>query len=169
MVAYVSLPHSYLGTGEEWLEFTGAGRATLSMMVWMAVWWLTEAVDISVTALLPLAAFPLCGVASMPAAAGPYAHPLIFLFMGGFLLALSMRRWRLDRRIALLTLRLVATSPANMVLGFMMATAMLSAFVSNTATAAMMLPIAMSVVHLAPSMSADQHGGCRGGACSGDR
>ena len=150
VLVFASLPTSYVGPGGQVQEFTAAGRATLALMVWMGVWWLSEAIDIAITALLPLAAFPLCGVATMPDAAGPYAHPLIFLFLGGFLLSLAMRRWHLDRRIALLTLRLVATSPSRMVLGFMIATAVLSAFVSNTATAAMMLPIAMSVVHLAP-------------------
>jgi sodium-dependent dicarboxylate transporter 2/3/5 len=150
LVAYWNLPHSYLGPDGRVMEFSSAGRATLAMMVWMALWWLSEAIDIAITALLPLAAFPLVGVARMPDAAAPYANPLIFLFMGGFLLSLSMRRWGLDRRIALVTLRLVATSPANMVLGFMIATAALSGLVSNTATAAMMLPIAMSVVRLAP-------------------
>ncbi len=150
LLAFLSLPHSFVGPEGRVSEFTTAGRATLAMMIWMAVWWLSEAVDIAITALLPLAAFPLFGVARMPAAAAPYAHPLIFLFMGGFLLSLSMRRWGLDRRIALVTLRLVATTPANMVLGFMIATAVLSGLVSNTATAAMMLPIAMSVVRLAP-------------------
>ncbi len=129
-------------------EFTAAGRATLAMMVWMAVWWLTEALDIEVTALLPLVAFPLLGVADMKAAAAPFANEIIFLFMGGFFLAASMTRWGLDRRVALLTVRMVGTSPASMVGGFMLATGLLSAFVSNTATCAMMLPIALSVINL---------------------
>ena len=129
-------------------EFTAAGRTTLAMMVWMAVWWLTEAIDIEVTALLPLVAFPLLGVADMKSAAAPFANEIIFLFMGGFFLAASMTRWGLDRRIALRTVRLVGTSPTRMVGGFMLATAMLSAFVSNTATCAMMLPIAVSVINL---------------------
>jgi sodium-dependent dicarboxylate transporter 2/3/5 len=136
-----------------------AGAACV--MAWMATWWLTEAIDISATALLPLALLPLVTFAAFPgdgvgaqakaaigAAAEPYASDVIFLFMGGFLLALSMQRWGLDRRIALITLRLVGTSPVNMVGGFMLATAVLSAFVSNTATAAMMLPIALSVIDL---------------------
>jgi sodium-dependent dicarboxylate transporter 2/3/5 len=117
-------------------------------MVWMAVWWLTEAIPISATALLPLVVFPLFGAATMEKAAAPYADPLIFLFMGGFLIALSMQRWGLDRRIALNTLRLVGTRPTHMIAGVMLATAVLSAFVSNTATTAMMLPVALSVIHL---------------------
>ena len=103
---------------------------------------------LEVTALLPLAAFPLLGVADMKSAAAPFANEIIFLFMGGFFLAASMTRWGLDRRIALRTVRLVGTSPTRMVGGFMLATAMLSAFVSNTATCAMMLPIAVSVINL---------------------
>lgn len=148
LLAYFFLPQAYEGSEGKMVEFTAAGRATLALMIWMAVWWLTEAVDIEVTALLPLATFGLLGISSMKAAAAPYADDTIFLFMGGFLLALSMQRWGLDRRIALITLRMVGTKPANMVAGFMIATSLLSAFVSNTATAAMMMPIAMSVIAL---------------------
>ncbi len=159
LVAGLLLPVEYKGVDGELVAFTAAGRVTLAMMVWMAVWWLTEAVDIEVTALLPLAAFPILGVASMQATASPYADKNIFLFMGGFILALSMQRWGLDRRIALLTLRMVGTKPANMVAGFMLATAVLSAFVSNTATAAMMLPIAMSVTALLKRQLGDEAAG----------
>lgn len=155
---YLLIPHEYRGANGHAVAFAAAGRATLALMVWMAVWWLTEAVDISVTALLPLALFPLTGVADMEVAAAPYAHPLIFLFMGGFLFALSIQRWGLSRRIALSTLRLVGTRPTNMIGGFMLTTAALSAFVSNTATAAMMLPIAMSVVELIRGSGADVDG-----------
>lgn len=147
-ICYAFLPHQYRDADQQLVPFTSAGRATLGAMSWMAIWWLTEAVEISVTALLPLALFPLLGVAGMKAASAPYADPLIFLFMGGFLFALAIQRWGLGRRIALNTLRLVGTRPTNMVAGFMLTTAVLSAFVSNTATAAMMLPIAMSVVEL---------------------
>lgn len=128
--------------------FSGAGRATVALMVWMAAWWLSEAVDVAVTALLPVALFPLLGIADIKTAAAPYASDLIFLFLGGFLIALAMQRWRLDQRIALLTLRLTGSEPHRMVAGFMLATALLSAFVSNTATAAMMLPIGLSVIDL---------------------
>ncbi len=148
LLAYFFLPQEYAGVEGKMVPFSAAGRATLAMMIWMATWWLTEAVDIEVTALLPLATFGLLGIASMKAAAAPYADDTIFLFMGGFLLALSMQRWGLDKRIALTTLRMVGTKPANMIAGFMIATGLLSAFVSNTATAAMMMPIAMSVIAL---------------------
>jgi len=148
---FLLLPEEYRSGAGPQIVFTTAGRATLAVMCWMAVWWLTEAVDISVTALLPLVLFPLLGIAPIEDAARPYAHPLIFLFMGGFILALSMQRWGLDRRIALQTLRIVGPEPTRLIGGFMLVTASLSMFVSNTATAAMMLPIGLSVIALSRS------------------
>jgi sodium-dependent dicarboxylate transporter 2/3/5 len=112
----------------------------------MAIWWLTEAVNISVTALLPLVLLPLLGATKLDAAAAPYANPLIFLFLGGFILSIGMERWELHRRIALGTLRLVGSRPANIVGGIMLATAFISMWVSNTATAVVMLPIAVSII-----------------------
>lgn len=165
IISFWLLPTGYQNAASEWATFSDAGRATLAILAWMAVWWLTEAIDLYATALLPLVAFPLLGIASMESAAAPYANPLIFLFMGGFLQALSMRRWGLDKRIALLTLKFVGTKPVNMVAGFMFVTALLSAFVSNTATAAMMLPIAMSVVALASSRQGDQPDDPNFGTC----
>lgn len=129
-------------------EFTWAGRATLAVMVWMGVWWLTEAIEISATALLPLVLFPLLQIGKIGEAASPYASHLIFLYLGGFIIAFSMDKSGLGRRMALLTLRLVGTSARGMVAGFMLVTAALSGFVSNTATTAMMLPIAISVIAL---------------------
>ncbi len=142
------LPHQFDNADGVSTPFTWAGRATLGAMIWMGVWWLTEAVDISATALIPIPLFPLMGVASPQDACFPYADPLIFLYFGGFVIALSMERWGLGRRIALLTLRAVGTSASAMIMGFMIVTAGLSAFVSNTATTAMMLPIALSVIAL---------------------
>ena len=147
-LVYAWLPSGYLGIDGQPAELGDPGRATLAMLVWMAVWWLTEAIDIPATALLPVALFPLLGVADIRAAAAPYASQLIFLFLGGFLMAQAMQQWGLDRRFALVVLRWVGTRPSAMVAGFMGVTAVLSAFVSNTATAAMMLPIALSVVAL---------------------
>ncbi|MHC4099740.1 MAG: SLC13 family permease [Planctomycetota bacterium] len=148
-VCYLLLPEQYRDVASDQIvAFSREGRVTLAVMAWMAVWWLTEAIDISATALLPIPLLPLLGAASVGEATAPYAHPLIFLFLGGFLVALSMQRWGLDRRIALITLRLVGDRPTNMVAGFMLATAVLSMFVSNTATTAMMLPIALSVIVL---------------------
>jgi sodium-dependent dicarboxylate transporter 2/3/5 len=148
LLVYLILPTQYTGISGEPVAFAAAGRATLAVMAWMATWWLTETIDIAATALLPIAVFPLVGILPIGRATAPYGSDLIFLFMGGFILALSMQRWGLDRRIALFTLRIVGSKPASVIGGFMLVTAGLSMWVSNTATAAMMLPIALSVVSL---------------------
>jgi sodium-dependent dicarboxylate transporter 2/3/5 len=114
----------------------------------MAGWWVTEAVPLAATSLLPVALFPLLGVATIRQAATPYAHPLIFLFMGGFMMANAMERWGLHRRLALATIRMVGTSPHRLIAGFMIAVAFLSMWVSNTATVIMMVPTGISVVDL---------------------
>ncbi|GAA3234003.1 DASS family sodium-coupled anion symporter [Pseudonocardia petroleophila] len=125
-----------------------AGRTVAAIGVLMAVWWMTEALPLSATALVPIVAFPAFGVLSVGDATAPYADPIVFLFMGGFLIAIAMQKWELHRRIALLTLRTVGTHPRRIVLGMMIATAFLSMWVSNTATTLMMLPIALSVLAL---------------------
>ncbi len=147
-IAFALLPVQYAGADGGVVDFPPAGRAALAMMVWMAVWWLTEAVPIAATALLPIAAFPLLGIAPLREATAPYASDVIFLFLGGFILAGAIQRWGLDRRIAFLTLRLVGTRPDAVTGGLMAATAFVSMWVSNTATAAMMVPIALSVIDL---------------------
>jgi len=121
------------------------GWRTMAVATLMGVWWMTEAIPIPATALLPLALFPLLGVLDMAAAAAPYANELIFLFMGGFLLAAAMERWGLHKRVALGIMYRVGTSPSRLLLGFMVATGFISMWISNTATAAMMLPIAIAV------------------------
>ena len=147
-LAFVLLPDFYSSASGELVPFTHAGRATAAVAVWMAAWWLSEAIEVYATALLPLVLLPLLGARSIRETASPYAHELIFLFMGGFLLALAMERWGLHRRIALVALRLVGDRPGNMVAGFMAITAGLSMWVSNTATTIMMLPVALSVLEL---------------------
>jgi len=142
-----------------------AGRATAALTVWMAVWWMTEAIAVYATALLPLAVLPAVGATSMSDAAAPYGHELIYLFMGGFVLALSMQRWGLDRRISLLALRWVGSGPHAVVGGFMAVTAGLSMWVSNTATAVMMLPIAIGVIELAQVDAGDPEEGERFAVC----
>lgn len=114
----------------------------------MAVWWMTEALPIAATALIPLVLFPVLGIADMGDAAAPFANPLIFLFLGGFLIAMAMERWDLHRRIALGIIDRIGTRPHAIVAGFMVAGAFLSMWISNTATAMMMLPIGLSVVKL---------------------
>ena len=118
------------------------------MGILMAIWWMTEAIPISATALLPLALFPLLGIADIRAAAAPYANPLIFLFLGGFLIAAGMERWNLHRRLALRIIAMMGPRPYAILAGFMIAAAFLSMWVSNTATALMMLPIGLSVAEL---------------------
>jgi sodium-dependent dicarboxylate transporter 2/3/5 len=112
----------------------------------MALWWITEAVPIPATAMLPLVLYPVLGVMPSKAAAYEYANHLIFLFLGGFFIAIAMEKWGLHRRLALHTIRIVGVSPPRIVLGFMLATAALSMWISNTATAMMMVPIALAVI-----------------------
>lgn len=115
----------------------------------MAVWWMTEPVPLPVTALLPIPLFPLLGVGTPAETTAPYANPLVFLFLGGFLLALGMERWGLHRRVSLAILQRTGTRPAHMVAGFMASAALLSMWISNTATTLLLLPIGLSVLALA--------------------
>jgi len=112
----------------------------------MATWWMTEAIPIPATSLIPIALFPLMGIMHTKKAAAPYASHLIFLFMGGFIIALAMQRWNLHRRIAMNIVKVVGFSPSRLIFGFMTATAVLSAFVSNTATTVMMMPIGLAII-----------------------
>ncbi len=129
-------------------ELDAAAWRAAAVGILMATWWMTEAIPIPATSLIPLVAFPVLGVAGISAAAAPYANPLIFLFLGGFLIALAMERWLLHRRLALSILRTIGARPMSVVIGFSLASAFLSMWVSNTATTLMMLPIGLSVVEL---------------------
>ncbi|MDR1151476.1 MAG: DASS family sodium-coupled anion symporter [Bifidobacteriaceae bacterium] len=135
----------------------GAGdrsaAAVAATLVLMAVWWMTEVLPLYVTALIPLVAMPLLRVTTIDAAAAPFASKIIFLFLGGFVLAMSMERWNLHRRVAIRVVMMVGSKPRGIVFGFMAATSFVSLWVSNTATAVMMLPIAMSVLKLAESVT----------------
>jgi sodium-dependent dicarboxylate transporter 2/3/5 len=132
-------PHPLLST---------QGDAVIAVALWMVTWWLTEAVSISVTALLPLLLFPLLDIMPIAEVGNNYGSPIIFLFFGGFVMALALEKVNLHRRIALNIIRITGTTPNKVVLGFMIATASLSMWISNTATAVVMLPIAMSVIKL---------------------
>jgi sodium-dependent dicarboxylate transporter 2/3/5 len=158
LVFYVALPEGYTTAAGEWVVPEHPARATMAIALWMAIWWLSEAIPIYATALLPLAVLPLSGAATIREAARPYGHELIFLFMGGFIIALAMQRWGLHRRMALRALSLVGTNPRSTVGGFMLVTALLSMWVSNTATVVMMLPIAISVITLAQRAERDAEG-----------
>ncbi len=122
------------------------GQAVGATTAWVAAWWIGEAIPIPATSLLPIVLFPLTGALEVSAATAPYANDLIFLFMGGFFIAMAMQRWELHRRIALRTIRVVGAGPKRIILGFMIATAFLSMWVSNTATAMMMTPIGLAVI-----------------------
>jgi sodium-dependent dicarboxylate transporter 2/3/5 len=148
LLIYLLLPESYLNGQGQTVSFSHAGRATAAIAVWMAVWWMTEAIPVYATALLPLVLLPLAGAATMRRAAASYGHELIYLFMGGFILALAMQRWGLHKRVAFAVLRLVGERPRSIIGGFMLVTATLSMWVSNTAITIMMLPIAVSVIDL---------------------
>ena len=112
----------------------------------MAIWWITEAIPLAATALLPIVLFPVLGVMSTATTTTAYANHLVYLFMGGFLIAMAMQKWNLHKRIALHIIHRVGDSPSRIILGFMIATAFLSMWISNTATAMMMLPIALAVI-----------------------
>tara|TARA_X000000950_G_C13846828_1_gene632735 strand:+ start:16 stop:1548 length:1533 start_codon:yes stop_codon:yes gene_type:complete len=124
------------------------GWYAAAVTIFMGIWWITEAVPISVTALVPIVLFPLLGVQAIAATTAPYANPLIFLFLGGFILAIAMEKWDLHRRVALVIVSRVGVAPKSIILGFIVAAAFLSMWVSNTATAIMMLPIALSILAL---------------------
>lgn len=126
------------------------GWRTAGAGLLMAVFWIAEPIPIPATALLPLVLFPALGLGDIRAAAAPYANPIIFLFLGGFIIALAMQRWHLHRRIAIALVGRLGTRPAAIVGGFLLSAGLVSMWVSNTATALMMLPIGLSVLHLCP-------------------
>ncbi|MDV0441864.1 DASS family sodium-coupled anion symporter [Methanorbis furvi] len=123
-----------------------SARYAAAVTVLMAIFWITQPIPIEATALIPIVAFPLLGILSPAEACAPYADKIIFLFLGGFIIAMSMQRWGLHKRIALKIIGFTGTSPRRLVLGFMIATAFLSMWMSNTATAMMMIPIAIAII-----------------------
>jgi len=128
------------------LEAGIAANNMAAVALLMAVWWITEVVPLAVTALLPIVFFPFLGIMDGKATSNTYYNHIIFLFIGGFIIALALQKWNLHKRIALKILMLTGTSPAKILLGFMLATSFLSMWISNTATTMMMLPILLSVL-----------------------
>jgi len=125
-----------------------SANGVIAVALWMVIWWITEAVSISVTALLPLVLFPVMKIMPITDVGANYGSPIIFLFFGGFVLALALEKVNLHKRIALNIIKITGTTPNKVVLGFMIATASLSMWISNTASTVVMLPIAMSVIGL---------------------
>lgn len=130
-----------MGTPE---GLTFAAWGTAALLVLMACWWATEAISIPATSLLPMVVLPLIGAGSPKTVAADYTNHIVVLLLGGFIVAMGIERWNLHKRIALMVLSKIGTSPGRLVLGFMLATAVLSMWISNTATTLMMVPIALS-------------------------
>jgi len=120
----------------------------IGVLIWMLLWWMTQVVPIGVTSLLPMILFPLIGIQPLSEVAANYANPIIYLFFGGFVLGIAIEKWNLHRRVALNILRKSGSKTGHVVLGAMLATALLSTLISNTATSIMMLPIGMSIIAL---------------------
>ena len=125
---------------------TPEAHKTAALFLLMGVWWATEAVPVAVTALVPLALFPMLGIVDIQSAANPYANKTIYLFFGGFLIATAIQKWDLHKRIALFVLEYAGSNGASLILGFMLTAALISMWVMNTATTIMLLPIGLAVI-----------------------
>ena len=130
------------------LDMNQAAWYTAAGSIWMAIWWCTEAVPVAVTALIPLVVFPLFGIGNIKVIATPYSSPIIYLFWGGFVLALAIEKWNLHKRIALMILTSAGHSGRSLIGGFMFASAIISMWVMNTSTTLMLLPIGVSVIKI---------------------
>jgi len=146
----------YIWLGQSSLE--QGGRATVALGVLMAIWWISEAIPVEATSLLPMALFPLLGIANMRDACAPYADPVVFFFMGGMLIGAAMEKWGLPKRFALAVLSRVGGSPVMLVGGIVFATGIISMWVNNTSTAVMMLPITLSLCHFVTKHAGEDEG-----------
>ena len=127
-------------------DLSAEGKYVLGTASWMAIWWVLEVVDIAVTSLLPIVIFPITGTLSISETTSQYGHNLVFLYLAGFIIAIAIERWGLHKRIALNIISFMGTKINFIILGFMLSTAFLSMFISNTATTVMMLPIALAII-----------------------
>ncbi|MGI6065583.1 MAG: SLC13 family permease [Bacillota bacterium] len=134
------------------------GKAVLACTCWIATWWVCETIPIPATALLPIILFPLTKATNVKAACGPYSDTIVFLFLGGFIIALAIEKVNLHKRIALKIIQIMGDSPSRIILGFMVATGFLSMWISNTATAMMMVPIGLAVIAQIAALVKDQPG-----------
>ena len=122
------------------------GHAVLATTIWIAVWWVAEAIPIAATALLPIVLFPMTGAMDLTTTTASFGHKYVFLYLGGFLIAIGIEKWNLHRRIALSIIAFIGSDIRKIILGFMLATAFLSMWISNTATSVMMLPIGIAII-----------------------
>ena len=140
-------------------DMSGPARMVLASTLWVAVWWITEAIPIPVTSLLPVILLPMTGATGIRDTAQAYGDPIIFLYIGGFIIAAAIEKWDLHKRIALLTIARTGSDARHILLGFMLATALLSMWISNTATTVMMLPIGIAVItHLGQAQGSEAFG-----------
>jgi len=126
------------------LEFQG--KAILACASWIAIWWVTEPIPIAATSLLPIIIFPLSGGLDIKTTTAAFGHKYVFLFIGSFILAIAIQKWKLHKRIALNIINQVGVNKSNIILGFMTATAFLSMWISNTATSVMILPVGLAII-----------------------
>jgi len=147
-LVYLFLPVQYENVAGNVIALDADARAAASLAAWMATWWMTEAIPVYATALLPMVVFPLTGAAPIRTVATSYGHELIYLFLGGFILALALEKCGLHRRFALQVLQAVGTRPTRIVAAFMAIAALVSMWVTNTATTIMLLPVALSIIKL---------------------
>ncbi|MBL4861517.1 MAG: SLC13/DASS family transporter [Crocinitomicaceae bacterium] len=155
VLIYFMVPETLEKSDGTLIELGYGGKTTAALVGWMVVWWLTEAIPLYITALLPLIVLPLSGQQSIAATSAPYGHRVIFLALGGFVLAAAIEKWHLHKKFAYFVIGLCGSEPRHIIAGFMIASAMLSMWISNVATAIIMLPVAMSIINLQDKDNAD--------------